>query len=393
MGIFMMNRKKIYDTKAILLLASILPCAASGSQWVISEPVSINLVSVQEQGTLEKPTVQLESKHDELLSSSVDSSQNSFAIIQPRTTGVNAGDPFGDYDDFSDYDDYDNFKNEGVIEKLEDIVAWVKPLYSAGEYKDTSEMPGFNTKTTGVAIGANGEIDKKTKIGAVLTLDNTYVNIKNGLELHAKSLVGSLNTHWKNRSYFFSSILSMGKSHTKLKRMAMGVDSEGKFETTMYSLHLEAGKTYRLKDWAVTPSALFNYTTIDFNDYTETLSTGTLNMIKLSNAKIMELGFGIHLRRSFWGNTLVRGGRYTPELSLKGYYDMENQNPIMSSRIATGNGDFLMITPNRGKFRMVGEVGLTITTFRRWELKGGYQFNMSSKYRSHGASLLMNYKF
>ncbi len=348
------------------VLLTLISPIVNGSQWVISQPVVISTAANK------APDQATESRDNQ-------PTKIEEKVVPLKTSGVSTGDPFEE--------------DEFQLQEFKRWQGWFNLLYDSGNRHEVSGVKGFSVKSAGLVIGADAEMDKKTRVGAAFTFDRATVNGDDSQKTKIKGMLGSFYTRWDNRLLFLNTMMTLGKADSEIDRMMGSTKYTGKYKAGIWSVNITAGKHTRYQGWNIDPMALFNYSSIDFKDYVEKTEAGDMTKKEPSSFEAMEFGLGIKVNRSYWGNTLVRRGTYKPEFSLVGLYDVNSNGSDVKSRFSTGGDSFVITSPKRDKFRLKGELGITVNTYRRWTLKAGYRFHWSSNYNAHGVSAQVNYLF
>ena len=376
-----------YGIRTLFIVALFFSSTASSNQWVISKPVEISAnkpaafevvipVLIKKQANKTKLKVVTKSLSVETLLS------KSRYSLSDSPEGINTGGYY--FEDDEDIESLQEFKN---------WKGWFKPLYDSGNRNEVSGVLGFSTKTAGFAVGADAEMSGKTRVGTALTFDKTSINGDDKRDTKQRTILGSFYTHWDNRLAFFDTVMTLGRSYADTSQMTDGFKYEGDFQASIWAVSATAGRHFRYKGWNIDPMAMLNYSSVSFDDYLEKTSAGQVKKIKPTHFEATEFGLGLKLNRSYWGRTLVRRGKYKPEFSLMGFYDINSSGSNVKSRFATGYDSFVITSPKRDKFRLKGELGVTVNTYRRWTFQAGYRFHWSSNFNSHGVSAKADYRF
>lgn len=386
----MKNDHKPMGTKICVCLTAFCSSMAYGVQWVVSEPVSIqwhDTVIPEKRAQEEFFALEYDNKNNPAQQSKV-KIHNSYMPPLGLETGISTGDVSDPFYQFEGSDDYYNF-----LQEFKDTSGWLAPTYNSGNQKQIESYTGFSASSSGLSIGLDGTLSMKTKIGISATYYSTKINSDNEENISIDSGLGSFYSHWSDRRYFFDTILTAGSSRADRSRVKENIFYKGDFDSYLFSANIVAGKHFKHMGWNIAPRLALNYAAVSFGNYIEVSNTNQSNKVLLDDFSVKEIGLGIKIDKSYWSKLLVRRGRYQPEFSLAGYYDISNNTNNISTQIPTGINTFIVTGPKKDRFRLEGSMGLTISSYKNFTFNTFYRFHQSKNYLSHGVSADLKYKF
>ena len=356
-----------------MIMATYL-CSAPAKEWVISPPTIVELSESNVTHEMLKTV-----KDDRSKPTPTKQESPTLAVA----SGINTGSRYDLPGSFEGPDEYNDFFNS-----FKNLSLWIRPHYDKGNHNATSLFPSFSTQSSGLTFGVTNDLNQKTKMGLAITYDNTKTTNDHQHEGKINSIIGSFFSNWSDNSFFLNTLFSTGTSRIKLMNQWLNSNNPLAFNAHSTSATLNAGLHYKQKGWHIDPALALNYTRISFNSASEAEKN-----LKISSLDIAEMGTGIKIYRSYWGRSLIRHGRYQPEFSLMGYYEFSDSASNLITRLPVSMNDFIISSPDRGRLRLQGKIGLTISRHKELKINASYLMNKTTNYLSHGINTNIKYKF
>jgi outer membrane autotransporter protein len=269
--------------------------------------------------------------------------------------------------------------------------AWVKPLGSWADQKDRNGAFGYDSRTYGVALGADSELSQAYRIGAAFAYTHSNVDSNSGAQRAAvnsyqavlygsSSLDENTELNWQ---------ADYGYNQNKGNRYIAFVNRTALADYNSDSIHLGAGigRTIPVSEQtSFTPSFRADYTSISDKGYTET-GAGALNMIvngKTTDELILAVdGKVVH--------SLMDNAKLTANLGL-GYDVNAKQNSITAS-FAGGGAAFTTNGINPSATLVRGGLGYVANTAGGVEITARYDLEARTGYTGQTASVKARWAF
>lgn len=165
-----------------------------------------------------------------------------------------------------------------------DQYVWVKPFGSLAEQDDSNGVSGFEAKTAGLAVGADGALNDKLRLGAAFAyaksdVDSNSTVAKQSAKVDVFQLIGYGSYDLPDNSSLNFQV-DVGQNLNKGSRQIAFTGTVASSDYNSYSAHVGAslGRSYQLAaKTSLTPSIRADYTWIKDRGYSET-GAGLLNL-------------------------------------------------------------------------------------------------------------------
>jgi uncharacterized protein with beta-barrel porin domain len=159
-------------------------------------------------------------------------------------------------------------------------MGWIKPLGSWADQKNRNGTFGYDAKTYGVALGADGELSNVARLGAAFAYTNSNVDGNSGTQnadinsyqavlYGSRSLDEATELNWQ-ADYAYN--------QNKGQRRVVGLTASSKYNSDSFHVGAGIGRTMTMNPLTTfTPSFRADYTTIHDQGYAET-GAGGLNL-------------------------------------------------------------------------------------------------------------------
>jgi outer membrane autotransporter protein len=161
---------------------------------------------------------------------------------------------------------------------------WLKPFGSWADYDDQGAVPGFESSTWGVVLGADATPSSTTRLGLAFAYANANVDSNSSvapqsMDLDVYQLIG-YGSHSLDSNTEVNFQVDAGINNNEGRRVIALTSSVASADYDSYTAHAGVGlaRTYAVNPkTTVTPSLRADYTWIKEKSYTET-GAGDLNL-------------------------------------------------------------------------------------------------------------------
>ena len=257
----------------------------------------------------------------------------------------------------------DTFSNTGL---------WIQALHSNADQSLRDGVTGYDAKSKGFAIGADGKLNEKLTLGMAYSFINTDVKSDNGnsteVDGHNFTLYGGL----EEGNYFVDANLTYGINDNDSKRHIAGTTAKASYDSTVLAASLLAGYTHAINSqFLVEPRIAARYANIDIDGYKEKGSSAAL-AIGSQRYEVAELGAGLRLA----GDYALSQGSVQPQLTLMAYHDLVADQARSTSSFVLGGTPFVShgAKPARNSY----EVGVGVD-YAAGAFTAGVSYDMAKK--------------
>ena len=264
------------------------------------------------------------------------------------------------------------------------VKTWVRTLFNHGKHDSTSKTNGFDSDTYGVALGADKQIDAKTKVGIGYAYNQTDIDSHRrdiDVDTHTAILYGE----YKPSNWFVNGIATYNWSEYDEKKNVAGVNADGKYDVNTIGLQAMTGYDMQVKGFDLTPEAGLRYVRIDQDGYTDNLGT----KVGSNTSDILTGVVGVKASKNF---ALDNGMNIRPEARLAATYDLMDDDNNAAVTLANGQG-YIVDGEKLDRFGIEAGLGLAADVSDNWELSAGYEGHYRSDYTDHTGMLNAKYKF
>ena len=266
---------------------------------------------------------------------------------------------------------------------------WGQFIYSKGTQQAVDSEPGFGNKTLGLTLGTDAPFDENSRIGLALSLSRSTIDGDEGDMNENYNFLGSVYATWSNNTWFFDSMLTVGRGDNDVKRYVFGQEIKGTFTTEQWGFRFLGGLTKRFGNWDLSPQGEFNFGVIRNGKYEEKGNTGFEQRVTSRDYRTVEIGAGLKLDGDYWFNKT----RVMPEFNLMGYYNFVTEGSQVKTAYLAGGNPFTVTGPERDKFRFNTGLGLGFRIGSRWTIRTLYDYSWSKHYKSDSFTARTRYEF
>ncbi|MDR1694436.1 MAG: autotransporter domain-containing protein [Lactobacillaceae bacterium] len=257
---------------------------------------------------------------------------------------------------------------------------WVQMLVNKTKLGNTTDYEGFKGNTTGLALGAEKQLNKAAKAGVGYAY--TQSDVKNSIrKVEADTNSVMLYGEYKPNDWFINAVASYGRSDYDAKTAAAKAD----FDVDAAALKLMTGYDFRFNAATLTPVAGVRYTHLRQDAYTDS------NDVKVSsdNSDILTAIVGAKVKHNHvFGN----GMNVRPEARFALTYDIANDG--INSAVSLSNGSGYIVEGRAlNRFGWEFGAGLTADVSNDVEMSLGYEGKFREDYQDHTGLLNLRYKF
>ena len=266
---------------------------------------------------------------------------------------------------------------------------WGQFIYSKGTQKAMDSEPGFGNKTLGLTLGTDTVFEENSRIGLAMTLSRSAIDGDDGDKNENYNFLGSVYATWSNNTWFFDSMLTVGRGDNDIRKNVLGQEVKGSFSTEQWGFRFLGGLTRRFGNWDLTPQGEFNFGMIRNGKYDEKGNTGFEQSVTSRDYRTVEVGTGLKLNGEYWFNKSV----VMPEFNLMGYYNFVTEGSQVKTAFLAGGNAFTVTGPERDKFRFNTGLGVGFRIGSRWTIKTLYDYSWSKHYKSDSFTARTRYEF
>lgn len=265
---------------------------------------------------------------------------------------------------------------------------WLQALSSDANQDSRHGIDGYDTNTNGIALGADGKLNRDTTVGlaySYLTSDvKSDLGNKTDVSGHALTLYGN----WARDNFFVDTSLTYGWNENESRRYIAGTRAKADYDSEIFGVNALAGYTFQLdKQWILEPQVGARYANVSIDSYREKGSSAALN-VGSQRYEIGEMGLGARLAAAFD----LGMGSLEPEAKLLAWHDFIGDKASTTSTFVLGGTPFTTkgATPARDSY----ELGLG-ANYRvgAWSVGGMYSYLGSSGFDADTFTANVRYDF
>ncbi len=267
---------------------------------------------------------------------------------------------------------------DSVFEKA---AVWVQGLFNKSKLDDTSKARGFDADSTGLAFGAEKQLDSNLKAGVAYAYTDTDVDghlRKTEIDTHTVMAYGE----YKPSNWFVNGIASYGWSDYTEKKFG-GINA--KYDVDTYGLQAMTGYDMNVNGYDVTPEAGLRYVHISQDAYTDDAG----QRVSANDLDILTAVAGAKVAKDF---ELSNGMNIRPEARLAMTYDLANDKS--NSVVSLANGSAYTVEGDAlDRFGVEAGLGVTADIRDNLSVSAGYEGKFRDHYEDHTGLLSAKYKF
>lgn len=253
---------------------------------------------------------------------------------------------------------------------------------------------GYNLNTSGLILGLDAEISKRSRAGLALSFANSNIKALDklkriGVETYQ---INAYSGHLFGK-YFLDTIGAFALSNYESYRTisSIGATANASFDGQGYAAKIRGGYVKKLDhDFSLIPEASLMFANNNVSDYSEN-GAGTMNLDVRSNAtNFLEGRIGLNLN---YKATTKKGSILTPQLKASYGYDFIGKRQSTVSSFFGQSSTFTTVSSkyDPSSFRAGG--ALDFYQLNSITLSSEYSLELKSKYQSHSGSVRGTYRF
>jgi len=240
---------------------------------------------------------------------------------------------------------------------IADTRLWAKPFGSWGRQKDRDGASGFQSSSTGIVLGADGELARGYRLGAMLGYARSRADANSGLvngqvDSFTLGLYGAADLGGR-RSLSWRAGYSQHDNRSNRSIPLAGSTAMGDFHARGWSFGTALEQSHDMGGFTVTPSVRLDVDSIRNKAYAET-GAGGLNL-SVDGSRTQRSVLSLHARSDY---ALSEGSTLSAELGLG--HDFSAKQRSITSSFVGGGGVFS--TPGIQPASTVMRAGLGYTS-------------------------------
>jgi outer membrane autotransporter protein len=237
---------------------------------------------------------------------------------------------------------------------LQGTGVWIQGLSSNLDQDARSGVDGYSANASGVAIGADGQLNANTVVGLAYSYLNSNVTSDSGNKTQVQGNALSAYGSWTLDRWFVDGALTYGRNDNEGKRYIAGTLAKGDYDSDVLSLNALAGYGFHpLDKLTVEPRIGARYSNVQIDSYTEHGSSAALHN-NSQRFEIGELGAGLRVA----GRFDVGQGTLSPEASLMAYHDFIGDRVNQTSSFVLGGSTFAVTGASPARDSYEGSLGV-----------------------------------
>ena len=265
-----------------------------------------------------------------------------------------------------------------------DAAVWVQGMYNHSKLDDTSDSYGFDSDSSGVALGIEKFINKNIKVGAGYAYTNTDIDgfmRSTDVDTHTAILYGE----YKPSNWFINGIATYGWSDYSEDKNVSGQNVKADYDVETFGLQAMTGYDMQFKNFGLTPEVGLRYVHIKQDAYTDSADQG----VSGNDSDILTGVIGAKVNKTF---ALDNGMLIKPEARIAATYDLMNDD--VNSVVTLANGSAYMVEGDAlDRFGMEFGAGVTTEVNDNVEFALGYEGKFREDYQDHTGLVNLKYKF
>jgi len=266
---------------------------------------------------------------------------------------------------------------------------WAEQFSGQGDYDAMDLSDGFTLNNNGTSFGFDRLFGDSLVAGINYTYARSATRATAGDRVDTETYWLGLYSEWFGKNdYYLEGLIGLGWSDYETTRIDVGYTGEGTTEGSDFGGHIEAGKYFNSRNWAMAPYAGLHYLGIKSDAYTETDATGE-NEIAVGEQSVasLESALGVKLRNRFD----TRVGRFQTIGYAEWAYDFINDDIESSLSDGTVSVVTARITPNASLLN--AGVGFSWICTDYLEVGVGYDGRFNENYEEHMGTIMLDVRF
>ena len=264
------------------------------------------------------------------------------------------------------------------------VTAWVQTLFNKTKLDDTSKAKGFDSDSTGLALGFEKQLSSDVKAGIGYAYSKTDIdgfNRTTDVDTHTGIIYGE----YKPSNWYVNSVATYSFANYDEKKNVAGVQVKGDYDVDTIGLQAMTGYDIHVNSAILTPETGLRYLNVKQKSFTDTAGQN----VSANSSDILTGVVGAKLSKDF---ALNNGMNIRPEIKGALTYDLVNDDASSVVTLANGSS-YVSQSEALKKFGMEFGASVTADVTDRLELSVGYEGAFRKNFDSHTGLLNMKYKF
>jgi len=261
---------------------------------------------------------------------------------------------------------------------------WMQGLFNKAELEDTSKSKGFDSETSGVALGIENFINEDVKVGIGYAYNHTDIDgfmRSTDVDTHTAIAYGE----YKPSNWFINAVATYGWSDYEENKNVAGSTVKAKYDAESFGLQAMTGYEFGANGYSLTPETGLRYVHIKQDGYKDTAD----QKVSGGQSDILTGVIGAKLSKNW---ELDNGMNLRPEIRVAATYDLVNDDA--GSVVTLANGSAYNVSGEAlDEFGMEFGAGLTAEVNDNIELSLGYEGKFKKDYQDHSGLINAKYKF
>lgn len=269
---------------------------------------------------------------------------------------------------------------------------WMKPLGSWASQDNHKGVSGYDAKTFGLIIGADGEVSPDTRLGVAFSYMNSNVDGNDTIALQRAKIdgyqVALYGSHSLDEKTELSFQADVGLNKVDGKRHISLTGDTARSDFDSWSTHIGVGvaRTYNLNEkTAFIPSLRADYTYLDSESYKE---RGSIASLRVGSNNLDELILSADGKIS---HAVADNTKLVANLGVG--YDVLNERDSISSAFVAGGASFSTKGIDPSPWLVRGGLGLVMTTDAKLEISARYDIEVRDNFDNQTGSLKLRVPF
>ncbi|WP_157725079.1 autotransporter outer membrane beta-barrel domain-containing protein [Vogesella sp. LIG4] len=271
---------------------------------------------------------------------------------------------------------------------------WVKPFGSWADQKDRDGISGYDARTYGMTLGADGALSPKVRLGAAVAYANIDINGNSSVAPQSSKVdvyqligYGSYSLDSQSNVNFQ---LDVGQSRNQGERQIplMGVTASSDYDSLTAHAGVGLGHNYTLSDSSsFTAAVRADYSWLKDKAYGET-GAGALDLqVQGRSTEALVLGVDGKLNKNYDNGTQLQAS-----LGV-GYDTMNRQASIVSAFAGAPTANFVTYGAKPSPWQVRGGLGITRKLSSGLEITGRYDVLYKTDFLNQTLSVKLRWLF
>lgn len=269
---------------------------------------------------------------------------------------------------------------------------WMKPLGSWASQDNHKGVSGYDTKTFGLIIGADGEVSPDTRLGVAFSYMNSNVDGNDTIAQQRAKIDGYQVAFYgshsldENTELSFQADVGLNKVDGRRHISLTGDTARSNFDSWSAHVGVGVGRTYALSEkTSFTPSVRADYTYLDSESYRE---RGSIASLRVGSNNLDEL---ILSADGKFSHAVADNTKLVANLGVG--YDVLNDRDSISSAFVGGGASFTTKGIDPSPWLVRGGLGLVMTTDAKLEISARYDIEVRDNFDNQTGSVKLRVPF